>query len=94
MAMKSRPLDLSALLASWLLSLRAERKSPQTVKSTGTGFAAVPSLVRHTGVPADLSIASVSGFVAALLDGGAQPTTARARQLAVRRFTSWLAEGG
>jgi integrase len=32
----------------------------------------------------------VKGFVADLLDGGAEPATARARQLGVRRFSRWL----
>jgi integrase/recombinase XerD len=32
--------------------------------------------------------------VTALLDKGNQPATARTRQLAVRRFTSWLSEEG
>jgi site-specific recombinase XerD len=33
-------------------------------------------------------------FVADLLDAGAEPSTARSRQLGVRRFSAWLAEEG
>jgi site-specific recombinase XerD len=36
----------------------------------------------------------VNAFVSALLDGGAEASTARSRQLAVRRFSAWLAEEG
>ncbi|MCV6965927.1 tyrosine-type recombinase/integrase [Mycobacterium intermedium] len=36
----------------------------------------------------------VKGFVADLLDAGAEPATARARQLGVRRFSAWLEEEG
>ena len=36
----------------------------------------------------------MKGFVADLLHGGAEPSTARARQLGVRRFSAWLAEEG
>ncbi len=36
----------------------------------------------------------VKGWVADLLDGGAEPATARARQLAVRRFSAFLADEG
>ena len=72
---------------SWVLSLRAERKSAATVKSYTDG-------VRAYLAAADgelLSRGSVGAWVAGLLDGGSQPATARARQLAVRRFSAWLA---
>src|SRR6478735_8716292 len=85
--------DLSALLPSWLLSLRADRKSEQTVKVYGDG---VRFYLRwcdrvHAG---PLERASLRRWVAELLDGANQPATARARQHAVRRFTAWLAEEG
>ena len=38
--------------------------------------------------------AVVAGFIADLLDQGAEPATARARQLALRRFSAWLLEEG
>jgi site-specific recombinase XerD len=84
---------LLALLPSWQLSLSADRKSPQTLKSYGDGVTAyltwcqdedAPPLERHT----------LRSWVASLLDAGRSPATARARQLAVRRFTTWLAEEG
>lgn len=95
MARRKPPaLDLAALLPSWELALRAERKSPQTIKSYGDG---VRGFLRwcdaHDHSPA-LTRDLVKGFVADLLDGGAEPATARARQLGVRRFSAWLVEEG
>jgi site-specific recombinase XerD len=37
---------------------------------------------------------SLTGFVGGLLEDGAALATARARQLAVRRFSAWLTEEG
>src|SRR5688500_4838877 len=88
----SAPVDLALLLPSWELHLRAERKSPQTIKAYGDGVRRFLSWTRSAGVPAVLDRATVTGFVAGLLDAGAEPATARSRQLAVRRFSAWLAE--
>ncbi|MGI9085992.1 MAG: tyrosine-type recombinase/integrase [Aeromicrobium sp.] len=86
--------DLALLLHSWELSLRAERKSPQTLKSYGDGVRAYLRWAEANGLEANLSRAQVRGFVDALLSGGAAASTARSRQLAVRRFSAWLAEEG
>ena len=74
------------------MHLLAERKSPQTIESYTT---AVQQFLRwcaeqHRDPTLDRS--TVNAWVAALLAGGAQPATARARQLGVRRFSAWLAE--
>ncbi|HKF00637.1 MAG TPA: tyrosine-type recombinase/integrase, partial [Actinomycetes bacterium] len=87
-------LDLAALLPSWELHLRAERKSPGTVRLYLTGVRAFLAWCQRTGRTATLDRATVTAFVAELLDGGAQPATARARHLAVRRFAAWLVEEG
>lgn len=85
--------DLTALLSLWRLSLSADRKSPQTLKSYTDGVTAylawcaeqdAPPLTRHT----------LRSWVTALLDNGNAPATARVRQLAVRRFTAFLADEG
>jgi site-specific recombinase XerD len=84
--------DLASLLTSWELALRAERKSEQTVKSYGDGvrrFLAWCAIEDRSPI---LDRPSVNAFTAALLDDGAEPATARARQLALRRFSAWLAE--
>lgn len=86
--------DLRSLLDSWELHLRAERKSPQTVSSYLTGVRLFLAWCDAQRVPAVLNRATVNGFVSQLLDGGAEASTARSRQLAVRRFSAWLVEEG
>jgi integrase/recombinase XerD len=86
--------DLAALLPSWELHLRAERKSPETVKSYGDGVRRFLAWADGEGRPAVLDRASVTAFTAGLLDAGGEPATARARQLALRRFSAWLFEEG
>src|ERR1700730_615090 len=87
-------LDLDALLPSWQLALRSERKSAQTVKSYSDG---VRGLIRWCAAndhspTRDREL--MKGWVADLLDSGAEPATARARQLGMRRFSGWLVEEG
>lgn len=88
------PLDLAELLPSWELALRAERKSPATVKSYGDGVRRFLSWCAAEGWPALLDRATVNAFVASMLDNGAEPATARSRQLSLRRFAAWLVEEG
>lgn len=87
-------LDLADLLGSWELALRAERKSPETVKSYGDGVRRFLAWCAAEGRAAVLDRQTVAAFVAGLLEAGAEPNTARIRQLALRRFSSWLAEEG
>jgi integrase/recombinase XerD len=83
--------DAAGLLDSFLLHLRGERKSPQTVKTYGDGIRAY--LTWSTG-EVTLTSTAVNTWVADLLDAGAEAATARSRQLAVRRFSAWLAAEG
>lgn len=85
--------DLPALLESWVLSLRADRKSPQTIQSYRAGVARFLAWCHDHGSD-PLARDSLRQWIADLLASGAQPTTARARQLSVRRFATWLAEEG
>ncbi|HEX2893171.1 MAG TPA: tyrosine-type recombinase/integrase [Marmoricola sp.] len=84
----------AALLAeSWQLALRAERKSPQTLKTYGDGVRFfLDWCAEHDAEP--MTKAALNAWVAALLEGGSAAATARSRQLAVRRFATWLAEEG
>ncbi len=86
--------DLTALLGSWMVHLRAERKSPQTVKSYTAGVQMFLHWCATEGAPAVLDRPTVNAFIAAVLESGAEAATARARQLAVRRFSAWCAEEG
>ncbi len=86
--------DLTALLPSWELALRAERKSPETVKNYGDGVRRFLSWCEATGAAPVLDRRTVAAFTAGLLEAGAQPATARSRQLAVRRYSAWLVDEG
>jgi integrase/recombinase XerD len=87
-------LNLAVLLPSWELALKAERKAPDTLASYGYGVRSYIDWCESVPIEADLSRASVSAWVAHLLDNGAAAATARIRQLAVRRFAAWLVEEG
>jgi integrase/recombinase XerD len=86
--------DLALLLPSWELSLRAERKSSQTVKVYGDGVRRFLAWTKDSNRPAVLDKPTVTAFVADLLEKGAEPSTARSRLLALRRFSTWLVEEG
>jgi integrase/recombinase XerD len=82
------------LLPSWELSLRAERKSAQTVKVYGDGVHRFLDWAKAFERLAVLDRPTVTAFVADLLEKGAEPSTARSRLLALRRFSTWLVEEG
>lgn len=84
--------DLAALLPSWELALRAERKSPQTIKSYAEGVRQYLRWCSDNDRPLVLDRHQLAGFVDSLLSAGLQPATARSRQLGVRRFSAWLVE--
>ena len=86
--------DLPGLLDSFVLHLRAERKSSETVRTYRAGVSAFLAWCAACGVPAALDAPTVDKFTTELLDAGAEPATARSRQLAVRRFSAWLAAEG
>jgi integrase/recombinase XerD len=87
-------LELADLLDSWLVHLRAERKSPATLRIYRAGVKAYLAWCADNGQPAILDRNLLAAFTADLLDQGAEPATAQARHLAVRRFGRWLhAEG-
>ena len=86
--------EFGALLGSFLLHLRAERKSPQTVKTYGDGVRGFLRWCAAEGIPPALDPPTADKWVASLLDAGAEASTARSRQLALRRFSAWLAAEG
>lgn len=86
--------DLAALLPSWRLALKAERKSPSTVAAYTEGVLAFLRWHESNGTTPELTKATVQVFTAALLDVGAAAATARSRHMALRRFAAWLADEG
>ena len=87
-------LDLDALLPSWELSMRAERKSASTIKNYTTGVRSFLAWCAANGHPAALDKTLAKMWVAHLLDAGAEPSTATARQLGLRRYSAWLEDEG
>jgi site-specific recombinase XerD len=88
------PLDLAALVPSWELTLEAENKAPKTIKIYGDGVRAFLRWCDANNHTPALDRDLVKTFVAELLANGAEPTTARSRQLSIRRFAAWLLEEG
>jgi site-specific recombinase XerD len=86
--------DLAALLSSWQLALRSERKSPSTLKVYTDGVTGFLRWCSTNGVEPVLTRATVQAFTATLLDAGAEAATARSRQLALKRFSAWLTDEG
>lgn len=88
--MPERLLDLDELLTSWLLSLRAQRKSPSTLKVYRSGITAFMAFCDEQGIPRELTKPSVIAYMASIADG--QPATGRARLAAIKLFARWLAD--
>jgi site-specific recombinase XerD len=86
--------DLAALLRSWQLELAADRKSPETIHAYTQGVTRFLRWCAEHDRVAVLDRPTVTAFVAGLLEGGAEGATARARLLALRRFSAWLAREG
>lgn len=83
--------DLRALADSWNLALRAERKSPQTLKSYADGVRFYLAWCDESeALPLERN--SLRVWISHLLESGSAASTATSRQLAVRRFSAWLAE--
>lgn len=86
--------DLRALLDSWLLRLRAERKAAPTLRSYRAGVALYLEFCTAAGLSPDLKPDSVAAYTNEQLERGLAPASARLRQLSVRLFSRWLAEEG
>jgi integrase/recombinase XerD len=85
--------ELAALVPSWELHLRAERKSEGTMRTYLAGVDPYLSWCAQGGHEA-LSRASLQTWTMTFLDEGRSPATAKTRMQAVRHFARWLAEEG
>jgi integrase/recombinase XerD len=74
--------------------MKAERKSPGTIKVYTDGVTKFLRWCAQTGHPAELTKTAVQAFLADLLDDGAEGNTARSRDLALKRFAAWLVDEG
>jgi site-specific recombinase XerD len=86
--------DLAELLPSWVLALQSERKTPGTVKNYHQRVSLFLRWCADTGTPPVLTKPTVQAYTTALLKDGMEGSSARARQLAVKRFAAWLTEEG
>jgi site-specific recombinase XerD len=86
--------DLAELLPSWQMSLRAERRSKETLNAYTRGVRQFLIYCDRTGTAPVLSKAAVTAFIADLLETGAEPATARLRQTALKRYSAWLTAEG
>jgi integrase/recombinase XerD len=86
--------DLAALLPSWQLAMKAEGKSPGTIKVYSDGVNKFLGWCAETGHPTELTRTTVQAFLAELLGDGAEGNTARSRDLALKRFAAWLTDEG
>ncbi len=83
-------LDLSALLSSWQLALRSEHKSPATIATYTEGVLGFLRWCADTGTAPELTKANLQAFMAAILEAGWQPATARTRHMALRTLRTAL----
>ena len=83
--------ELAALVPSWTLHLRAERKTEGTLK---TYLAGVTPYLAWCGDRDPLARGRLQEWTAELLENGSSPATAKTRMMAVRHFTRWLADEG
>lgn len=82
--------DYDELAQFWEISLRNQNMSGETIRSYIRGVRAYGSWCTAAGDEPSLSMRSVEAFTASLLEKWS-PSTATARQLAVRQFSAWLA---
>lgn len=84
------PLTLAELLESWKQVLKAENKAQTTFINYTASVGRYIRWCTERGEVPRIDRALVTEWVAELLASGLEPATARARQLAVRRFSAWM----
>jgi site-specific recombinase XerD len=89
-----KPIDLPAMLASFELALRAERKSAATVKTYRDGVRGFLRWCETTGTEPELTRLNTQQFLADLTDRGAEGNTALTWLKGLRQFSAWLAAEG
>lgn len=87
-------LALSDLAESWAVELKADRKSPLTIRKYLTNVRLYLAWCAETGRPAEITKPAVNAWLADMVDLGRSDTTIAAAQQAVRLFSAWLAAEG
>src|SRR4051794_40527052 len=87
------PSEMAALVPSWQIHLRAERKTEGTIKTYLDGVRPYLAWCEAGGHdPLDRLI--LQAWTGELLETGRSASTAKTRMMGVRHFTRWLAEEG
>src|SRR5580658_4551270 len=82
--------DYEELAGFWEISLRNQNLSPETIRSYLQGVRAYGTWCADSDTEPTLSMRSAEAFTASVLEKWS-PSTATARQLAIRQFSAWLA---
>jgi integrase/recombinase XerD len=82
-------LPLDDLLASWVIALKAQRKSAATLRTYESGVRLFLRFLADEGLAPELTKGNVMALLASMADR--EPATATARLVAIKRFASWLA---
>ena len=88
--MSEELLDLGELLNSWQVVLRAQRKSPQTLRSYRLSVDTFLEFCTEQGLPQKLTKPNVIAWLASLADSEA--ATVRLRLTSLKLFSRWLAD--
>lgn len=87
---------LEALLGSWELHLRSERKAPKTLEAYLSAGAQLADFLRSSGMPTEVHAIKrehIEAWIVQLLESRA-PATANQRYRSVQQLFKWLAEEG
>lgn len=80
------------ILGSWEIALRAERKSPRTIRVYRTQVEAFRAWCAELGAPARFDRRTIQTFLASEADRGMQPNTLVTRYKGLRAFGNFLAD--
>lgn len=80
--------DIEALIPSWELSLRADRKAPGTITTYRKGVTQLLDYARENHL-APLDRTTVRSWLTTRMEDGTSPVTMKSRLMAVRRFVAW-----
>lgn len=83
-------MELRDLVESWMLALKVEHKADNTLKLYRAGVEQYIDWCAAEKLPPMLERNQVRAWISSLMDAGAEPATAAARQSAVKRFSKWL----
>lgn len=88
------PDEWASLLDSWEIDLKAARKSANTITQYQRSARQYLAWCAEVDRPQVVDRRGVNGWLAHLVESGAEGATVRSRQLGVRRFAAWLVEEG